>query len=67
MMGILDFYIIFFPFVPVKYILWEGDEEFPPSGNILFDASISNILSPEDVAWLSGMTVYKLIGISRSI
>ncbi len=57
----------FFPYVPIKLILWEGDDEFPPSGNILFDASIPNILSPEDVAWLSGMVVYRLIGISKSI
>jgi hypothetical protein len=50
------------PLVPVALILWKGDEEFPPEGNILFDRSIIRILSAEDVAWLSGMVVYPLIG-----
>jgi len=65
--GDIAFLYYFFPLVPVKLILWEGDEEFPPSGNILFDATISDILSPEDVAWLAGMIVYKLIGISKNL
>jgi hypothetical protein len=50
------------PLVPVALILWKGDEEFPPEGNILFDRSIIGILSAEDIAWLSGMVVYPLIG-----
>ncbi len=50
------------PLVPVALILWKGDEEFPAEGNILFDRSIIGILSAEDIAWLSGMVVYPLIG-----
>jgi hypothetical protein len=50
------------PKVPVALILWKGDEEFPPEGNLLFDKSISQILSAEDIAWLAGMVVYPLIG-----
>ena len=53
------------PKVPVQIILWEGDDEFPPEANILFDETISGILSPEDVAWLSGLLVYRLISISK--
>jgi hypothetical protein len=53
------------PLVPIALILWKGDEEFPPEGNILFDRSIIGILSAEDVAWLSGMVVYPLIGRAR--
>lgn len=30
-----------FPLIPVTYVLWEGDEEFPPSVTCLFDRSIS--------------------------
>jgi hypothetical protein len=48
------------PLVPVALVLWKGDEEFPPDGNILFDRSISRIFSAEDVAWLAGMIVYPL-------
>ncbi len=54
-----------FPAVPLQLILWEGDNEFPAEANILFDKTIGRILSPEDVAWLSGMVVYRLIALSR--
>jgi hypothetical protein len=53
------------PRIPVQLILWEGDEEFPAEANILFDETIGDILSPEDVAWLAGMLVYRLMALSR--
>ena len=53
-----------FPRIPVCLILWVGDDEFPPDGNLLFDASISKYLSAEDIAVLSGMLVYPLIGMA---
>ncbi len=53
-----------FPKVPVALVIWRGDEEFPPDGNILFDRSISEILSAEDVAWLAGMIIYPLMGMA---
>jgi hypothetical protein len=53
------------PLVPVALILWEGDEEFPPEGNILFDHTIIRVLSAEDIAWLAGAVVYPLIGMAR--
>ena len=53
------------PLVPVALILWRGDEEFPPDGNILFDRSVAGILSAEDIAWLAGMVVYPLIGMAK--
>jgi len=54
-----------FPAVPLQLILWEGDDEFPAEANILFDETIGRILSPEDVAWLAGMVVYRLIALSH--
>jgi len=50
-----------FPHVPVCLILWAGNDEFPPDGNLLFDASISKYLPTEDIAVLSGLVVYSLI------
>jgi hypothetical protein len=50
------------PLVPVALVLWKGDEEFPPDGNILFDRTICKLLSAEDIAWLAGMVVYPLAG-----
>lgn len=49
-----------FPMVPVIYVVWIGDEEFPASGNVLFDASAPNYLPTEDYAVLSGMVVFEL-------
>jgi hypothetical protein len=54
-----------FPAVPLQLILWEGDDEFPAEANILFDKTIGRMLSPEDVAWLAGMVVYRLMALSR--
>ncbi|MBU2498028.1 MAG: DUF3786 domain-containing protein [Proteobacteria bacterium] len=53
------------PLVPIALILWRGDDEFPPEGNILFDRSIMKFLSAEDIAWLAGMVIYPLIGMAK--
>ena len=39
-----------FPKVPLAYILWKGDEEFPPKVGVLFDSTIS-IHLPLDIIW----------------
>lgn len=54
------------PRVPVTFVLWRGDEEFPPSGNVLFDSTISQYLPTEDVAVLTGMVVSHLCRASPS-
>ena len=53
-----------FPKMPVRYILWVGDEEFEPEASVLFDDTAGRILSAEDLAWLAGMVVYRLIALS---
>lgn len=40
----------FLPRVPLKYLLWGGDEEIEGRGNILFDSSASLYLHTEDLA-----------------
>lgn len=50
----------FFPLVPVTYVIWLGDDEFPASGNILFDASAPSYLATEDYAVMAGMGVFKM-------
>jgi len=54
-----------FPRLPLQLILWEGDDEFAPEANILFDASVGKQLSPEDIAWLASLLVYRLIALSK--
>lgn len=49
-----------FPKVPVTFVLWEGDDEFPPSGNILFDSSAPLQLETEDYALLPGLAIFQM-------
>jgi hypothetical protein len=39
-----------FPNVPLAYILWKGDAEFPPKISVLFDSTIEFHL-PLDIIW----------------
>jgi hypothetical protein len=39
-----------FPKVPLAYILWKGDTEFPPKVSVLFDSTIESHL-PLDIIW----------------
>jgi hypothetical protein len=54
------------PRIAIHLVLWRGDDEFPPEAGILFDANIRQELAVEDVAVLSGMLVYRLMGIAKS-
>jgi hypothetical protein len=56
-----------FPLVPITHVLWEGDEEFDPEASIIFDETISRNLPTEDVAALSGASVYRLMGAARGL
>ena len=49
-----------FPNVPVVIVLWRGDDEFPPNASILFDRTVSDYLSTEDMSVLCGRIVEKL-------
>ncbi len=51
-----------FKYVPVTFVLWQGDDEFPPEGNILFDATVTDYLSTEDMIVLCEIITWKLVG-----
>ncbi len=53
------------PYVPLYFVIWEGDDEFPPSATILFDSSIEQRLSAEDIVVLTQQIVFKLIKVSK--
>lgn len=59
--------ILALPCVPVVLSLWKGDEEFPPEGNVYFDASVASYLPTEDIAYVAGAVVYKVIAIARGM
>jgi len=50
-----------FPHVPITLVLWRGDDELAPNGNILFDANISDYVVTEDVTVLCETIIWKLI------
>lgn len=59
-MGDVSYSIPVFPKVPVTYVLWEGDDEFPASGTVLFDASATSYLPTEDFAVIAQFAVFKM-------
>lgn len=50
-----------FPKVPVTFVLWEGDSEFPPSAKALFDPSITGYLPLEDIVVISKLAAGRIL------
>jgi hypothetical protein len=50
-----------FPRVPLTFVLWRGDDEFPAEGGILFDANVSDYLSNDDIHALCENIAWKLV------
>ncbi len=61
--GIGDASLLFqaLPHIPIQYVLWEGDDEFPPSVQLLFDSSVDHYLSLEDIVVLGQVATGRLI------
>jgi len=55
------------PYLPITFVLWEGDEEMSPEGSILFDQGVKSWFVPEDLAVLSSLAVYELISADKKI
>ncbi len=65
--GDASFILRAFSRVPLQYVLWEGDEEFPPSAQLLFDACVDHYLSLEDIVVLGQVTTGRLINRSGGL
>ena len=50
-----------FPRIDIIFIIWEGDDEFPSEGNVVFDSNISDYITSEDVAVLCNMVAVEII------
>jgi len=50
-----------FKYVPITLVLWQGDKEFEAEGNILFDSTITDYLSTEDINVLCETISWKLV------
>ena len=54
-----------FKYVPITLVLWQGDKEFNPEGNILFDSTITDYLPTEDIIILCETISWKLVRYQR--
>lgn len=50
-----------FPRIPMTLALWQGDEDIPANGTILFDSSAQTYLPTEDYAVMAQLVVQRLI------
>ena len=50
-----------FACVPITIVIWHGDNELAPTGNVLLDANISDYLPTEDITVLCETITWKLI------
>ncbi len=52
--------------VPITLVLWKGDEELTPEGNIMFDSTISDYLSIEDINVLCETITWRLVKLLKA-
>jgi hypothetical protein len=52
--------------VPVTIVLWRGDEEFAPEGSLLFDSTISDYLTNDDIHTLCENITWKLVRLLKT-
>jgi len=52
--------IMAFPKVSVVIVLWRGDDEFAPNASMLFDSTVADYLSTEDISVLCERIVERL-------
>jgi hypothetical protein len=63
--GDASFMLSALPRVPMTYILWEGDKEFPATIQLLFDKSVEGYLSLEDIVVVGEMATSRLIALGK--
>ncbi len=49
------------PRVPIAYVLWRGDEEFPPGVSVVFDGSVEGYLDAEVLTALAELVTRRLV------
>lgn len=50
-----------FSCMPVQFLFWDGDEEFPAQANILFDSEITDYIHEETVVLIAGEGTKRLM------
>ena len=65
--GNASFTLRAFPKLPITFILWEGDQDFPPAIKVLFDKSIDTYVPLEDIVVVSKMAATRLLKTARKV
>jgi len=52
--------------VPVTFVLWQGDAEFAPEGSIMFDSTISDYLTNDDIHTLCENIAWRLVRLLKT-
>jgi len=55
-----------FPRVPVTLVLWQGDDEFAPEGNLIFDSTIPDYLTSDDTHALGETIAWRLVRLLKA-
>lgn len=59
--GDVSFLVHAFECIPLIYIFWDGDDEYPASANILFDKNITDFTHAETVVLLASDGVSRIV------
>ena len=51
----------------IKFILWEGDDEFPPSSQILFSDNFAVSFAAEDLAVAGDIAINMMKAVERKL
>ncbi len=62
--GDLGMVVNTFPRLPLLFIAWRGDEEFPPNLRILFDSSAADYLNAFELRMLCGEVSSRIIAVA---
>lgn len=63
--GDSSFTVYALPRIPVTFVLWEGDDEFPPLVRTLFNQTIPEYLPLEDIVVLSKLAATRILKEAR--
>ena len=58
--GDVGYQVEAFACIPVRFLFWEGDDEFPAQANLLFDRSATDYIHGESIVTLAAVGVHRL-------
>ncbi len=56
----LGYQIKAFECIPMRFLFWEGDEDFPAQANILFDKSATDFIHGESIVTIASLGLHRL-------